>query len=638
MKDDADLLRRYSEDRAEDAFAELVERHLNLVYTAAVRQVGGDAHLAKDVTQAVFTDLARKSATLTGRTVLTGWLYTSTRYAALQAVRTERRRRVREQEAYTMNELSAGTVSASDWDRLQPVLDEAMHTLDGRDREAILLCFFEGCAFPEVGAKLGLSEEAARKRVNRALDELRAALAKRGVTSTASVLTLLLTERGVIAAPAGLGMAVKAAALTGAAAAGGAVAFWPLLVAEKIASAAVIVAAGVAAMQWSAHARSHAEVTNLRAENAKLSAALSPSGRAAEIQSLEDQLAVTRRATDAAMVPDTRTPAQHAADEQVNTPEAIQRRRLTLRSSLDRSYGALFRVLALPPDRFEQLIDLLVEKDMAESAARRLARAEGVSFETFGPIGILNAAADAEVFRKMRELLGEEKFAYYRNYESTAVFRWPISDLAEQLHHAGAPLSDARVDQIVNQIADAFPDRDLAFDGGPYAMPDSVIEKLSASLAPAQLAALKNLQASQRALREMIEINRDAATKGLVRLSAQELKDYPPPPGSPADKAPFPGRFNSDYPVDRASFVTANLKDYDIGLALSLYARVSSKKLDADPAITSGAGRITLQFAELPPTAAAMLLKQALLQAGIVITATGDATESVRLANPSPKP
>src|SRR5476651_619018 len=118
---DSELLRRYAEEASEEAFAELVRRHLNLVYAAAIRQVG-DAHRAEDVVQAVFTDLARKAAALWRRPVLVSWLYTSTRFAAAKAVRADQRRQVREQEAQTMNELLSTPETPADWDRLRPVL------------------------------------------------------------------------------------------------------------------------------------------------------------------------------------------------------------------------------------------------------------------------------------------------------------------------------------------------------------------------------------------------------------------------------------------------------------------------------------------------------------------------------------
>src|SRR3954471_3896988 len=107
MDEDAELLRRYAAEKSEEAFAALVQRHLNLVYSVALRQVNGDAHLAEDVAQQVFTALARKAAALAERPALSGWLYRSTRFAASDIVRVERRRRGRESEAHTMHELSS---------------------------------------------------------------------------------------------------------------------------------------------------------------------------------------------------------------------------------------------------------------------------------------------------------------------------------------------------------------------------------------------------------------------------------------------------------------------------------------------------------------------------------------------------
>jgi RNA polymerase sigma factor (sigma-70 family) len=220
MDDDAQLLRRYRDHHAEDAFTELVRRHVNLVYFAALRQTAGDTMLAEDITQAVFTDLARKAAELANRSVLTGWLYTSTRYAAANAMRAERRRHAREQEAYMMHEYTANAATERDWTQLRPLIDDAMHSLGERDREAVLLRFFEGRAFAEIGRALQLTEDTARKRVERALEKMSVALARRGFTSSASALGATLAYQAQAAAPAGLASSVTVAAVAAAAAGG----------------------------------------------------------------------------------------------------------------------------------------------------------------------------------------------------------------------------------------------------------------------------------------------------------------------------------------------------------------------------------------------------------------------------------
>src|SRR5262245_51110040 len=166
-----ELLRRYVEGQSEEAFAELVRRHIDLVYSAALRQVGGDAAAAQDVTQAVFTDLARKASYLTRHASLTGWLYTSTRFQASKARRSEQRRRVREQEAHTMSQILQTTDSDPGWNELKPVLDEVMHELKNDDREAVLMRYFEERPLAEIGARFGLSDNAARMRVERSLDK-----------------------------------------------------------------------------------------------------------------------------------------------------------------------------------------------------------------------------------------------------------------------------------------------------------------------------------------------------------------------------------------------------------------------------------------------------------------------------------
>lgn len=215
MNEDAELLSRYAEGKSEAAFAELVRRQVNFVHAAALRRVGGDAQLAQEVTQQVFTALAREAGRLARHPVLCGWMFTATRRIAAQAVRTERRRRAREQAAFIMNEINAAGAPQPDWERLRPELDAVLDQLGERDREAVLLRFFEGNSFGKIGGRLRLSENAARMCVERALDKMHATLASRGVSSTTAALGLALTAQAAAVAPAGLAASVTVVALAG---------------------------------------------------------------------------------------------------------------------------------------------------------------------------------------------------------------------------------------------------------------------------------------------------------------------------------------------------------------------------------------------------------------------------------------
>jgi RNA polymerase sigma factor (sigma-70 family) len=245
-----ELLRRYALDRSESAFTELVRQHIDLVYSAALRQVNGDNAAAQDVTQAVFTDLARKAPRLVSHTSLTGWLYTSARFEAAKARRAELRRHLREQESHAMNQLLQTSETEILWQEMRPALDDVMHQLNDADREALLLRYFERKPLAEVGARLGLSENAARMRIERALEKTRALLSKRGITSTAAALAIALTERAVAAAPAALVSQVSRAALSAVATSGVVAGLFPAAL-KWMAGAAIVVTVGF--MVWTRH-------------------------------------------------------------------------------------------------------------------------------------------------------------------------------------------------------------------------------------------------------------------------------------------------------------------------------------------------------------------------------------------------
>jgi RNA polymerase sigma factor (sigma-70 family) len=211
---DLELLARYTRRHAEDAFAEIVRRHLGLVYSAALRQVRSP-QLAEEVAQSAFADLARQAARLKPDTILTAWLYQVTRRTAIDVIRREASRQSREQIASEMNAMNATT---ADWAHLEPLLDEAMHALDDPDRAAVLLRYFENKSLREVGQALGASENAVQKRLTRAVEHLREYFAKHGATTSAGGLVAVISANAVQAAPIGLATAIStAASLAGAA-------------------------------------------------------------------------------------------------------------------------------------------------------------------------------------------------------------------------------------------------------------------------------------------------------------------------------------------------------------------------------------------------------------------------------------
>jgi RNA polymerase sigma factor (sigma-70 family) len=488
MQGDAQLLRLYAGERSEAAFAELVRRHVNLVYSAALRQLGGDAHAAEDVTQAVFTDLARKAEVVAGREVIASWLYTSTRYTATNVRRARGRRIKHETEAELMRAIESP--SATEWERLRPLVDDVMHELNERDRGAVVLRFFEGRPFAEIGEACGLTEDAARMRVERALEKLRALLARRGVTSTSAALSVALMSHSAVAAPAGLAASVTGAALAGAAAGGaamsgvaavGAVTFMSM---AKITVAGLVVAGGLAGIGFGLYSSRQAEAASERvagmareadAWQAKVKASEARAEQA-ETRARESEARATSVRTASAAKPVTNGQAP-AASEVANakmkieatkakldvlvaekmtlmTNPELQRTRLEVdRLGMGLRFSQLYRNLNLTPDQIARFEARWVESRQEGADILAAARANGIAPDDPALRTLANQGKE-KFENDMRAILGEAGYADFQRYERTYGAREMVTAMQGNLAFSDAPLTREQVNRLTQIIAD----------------------------------------------------------------------------------------------------------------------------------------------------------------------------------------
>lgn len=482
MTEDIELLSRYVNDRSEAAFAALVQRHLRLVYCAALRRTDGNAPLAEDVTQIVFTMLAQNAAKLQRHTILSGWLYVTTRHAAANAMRTEKRRKTREQEAYTMQEPTDSSRSEADWSKLRPELDSVMDELSELDRNAVLLRFFENQPYVEIGASFQISEDAARRRVDRALEKMRALLVKRGLTSTAAALGGMLVAQTSMAAPAGLAAAVTGTALTGAAASAGTVASLNLItfmttnkIMAGLAGAVAFVAAGSALYEYRESRLTAAELATMSQECAALHMQLqhqsaktqdatgksrSAEGRAAALEkSLAEAEASTRSSAGPAAKVVSNPPIANRMDVLFANPEYAKLELRRFAAAMKLQYGPLYRKIGLSSAKIGEFENLMIERQQSVYDMMAAARSNSVSLND-PTLVQLQDPAFSTIDASLRGLLGEAGYAEYRAYSDakTLTARSSVDSLAGNLYYTETPLTPAQAERLTQIIVTNTPE------------------------------------------------------------------------------------------------------------------------------------------------------------------------------------
>lgn len=433
MNESGELLRVYASSASETAFAELVSRYVNLVYSTALRLVRGDSHLAQEISQNVFTDMARMAGSLSSDVMLGGWLHRHTCYLAQKALRTEHRRAAREAQAAQMNEPEEESSLAA----LAPILDEAINKLGGEDRRAILLRYFEEKDFRAVGESLGSSEEAARKRVNRALEKLRALLTRRGVVLSAAALGAALETEAVTAAPAAIAGGLAASALAAASAGGGTALTTLYFMSMTKMQAGVIAAVTLAlsiplVLQYRGQARLKQEIESLRAEtgqiaglkaeNARLSNLVAAAQHAApapkndeqfhELMKLRGEVGTLRRtATEAEAV--VSAGKESPLSGITANPEMNKAIRNQQKLGLSMIYKGLTNHAKITPEKAGALTDLLADKVMANIDHVQAGLREGKNLQEMEQT--FKAEQEA-TDQKVKDLLGDEAFAQYKEY------------------------------------------------------------------------------------------------------------------------------------------------------------------------------------------------------------------------------
>jgi RNA polymerase sigma factor (sigma-70 family) len=430
---DLDLLGQFSREQSQDAFATLVGRHMNLVYSAALRQVRSP-QLAEEVSQTVFTNLARNAAKLAPDTILSAWLYQVTRHAAIDVIRSEARRQAREQISIQMSELNE---TSAGWTQIEPLLDEAMQSLDPMDRTALLLRYFENKSLREVGEALGASEDAAQKRVHRAIERLREFFVQRKVTVGATGLVAVISAHAIQAAPSGLAAvvatsAVVASALTSTSAAVTITKVIAMTTLQKTLIVAVLAGAiGAGIYQARVASKLREQVQTLKQEqeheselnrNARemalnrdraTNALAALAGEEAARKKGPNEVLKLRGEVGRLRLENAQIGSSNALSKATATPEARKMLRDVQKASMGMIYKGFAQQAKLTTEQTDQLNDLLADHVMKNVDSITTALRDKLPPDEMNRVF---AAQDAALQQQVEALLGQDGLAQYQDY------------------------------------------------------------------------------------------------------------------------------------------------------------------------------------------------------------------------------
>ena len=460
--EDMELLGEYATRNSDQAFATIVSRHINLVYSVALRHAG-NPHQAEEITQAVFIVLAKKAGSLRKGTVLSGWLFHAARMTASNFLRTELRRARREQEAYMQSTLSE-TATDQDWKQIAPLLDAAMAGLGEKDRNAIVLRYVEGKDLKEVGVALGASEDAAKKRVSRAVEKLRGFFSKRGVMLSSAALAGAISANAMQAAPAGLAATVATAAVKGAVATASTLTLvkgtLKLMAWTKVKIAVGLSMAAVVAYQWHQNleqtkrisglqeelqeAKRHAESEQTMVDKLKQEKLAMVDEKLATEKSAARLLAHQRAAFDKTAAKNAAVLAAAGSNSTGNAlgrilddPAMKEFMRQAQMRTLKTQYAPLIKTLNMSPDAADKFFQLL-----ADNAAQKMDIGMAVMKGDMDPATVKQSQAEAKnnLAGQLQSLLGPDGYAQYDEFSQDLPAKASLGLLKAEM--ADNPLND----------------------------------------------------------------------------------------------------------------------------------------------------------------------------------------------------